>query len=418
MSTHQTSARRLTASIVVGLALLVGVVATPASARPQRPAQEGPSDAELKAQHDEIIGQETAMLKRLEAAQRDRQAATDKLQGIQDQTRAKQVELLGAQSRLDQAEARLQRRIAARRAAMARQRLARERLRRQIVASHVAGGDNGSALEAFLTAQSGDEAGKALTYGKAVSGNTQQLVTALQRAEDDVTRTARAANRAKEAARSSRDQIQQAAVFLQSAQQEQQKVVADLNLAYLVEAKALRDIQGRKALVEGRINAMNTASDGIAMILADRQKGQPDWQPGSVTITTPLPGEKVSSPFGERFHPILHITRLHAGCDLGGTIGQEIHAAADGVVVVAEVRGGYGNAVVIDHGNSLATLYGHTSKMLVKAGDVVKRGDVIALLGSTGLSTGPHLHFETRIKGLPIDPEGVIDFDAPVDYGP
>ena len=75
--------------------------------------------------------------------------------------------------------------------------------------------------------------------------------------------------------------------------------------------------------------------------------------------------------------------------------------------MLAEVRGGYGNAVVIDHGNSLGTLYGHTSKMLVKPGQLVKRGDVIALVGSTGLSTGPHLHFETRIKGMPIDPEGV-----------
>ena len=89
--------------------------------------------------------------------------------------------------------------------------------------------------------------------------------------------------------------------------------------------------------------------------------------------------------------------------------------AADGVVVVAEVRGGYGNAVAIDHGNSLATFYAHTSVMLVKPGDLVARGDVIALVGSTGLSTGPHLHFETRLKGLPVDPEGVVDFTRPTD---
>jgi murein DD-endopeptidase MepM/ murein hydrolase activator NlpD len=72
--------------------------------------------------------------------------------------------------------------------------------------------------------------------------------------------------------------------------------------------------------------------------------------------------------------------------------------------------------VVIDHGNSLGTLYGHNSRLMVSAGDVVERGDVIALMGSTGLSTGPHSHFETRIKGLPIDPEGVIDFAQEIDY--
>lgn len=72
--------------------------------------------------------------------------------------------------------------------------------------------------------------------------------------------------------------------------------------------------------------------------------------------------------------------------------------------------------MVIDHGHSLATLYGHQSAMAVRPGDIVKRGDVIGYVGSTGLSTGPHLHFETRVKGMPIDPKGVVDFDAKVDY--
>lgn len=124
----------------------------------------------------------------------------------------------------------------------------------------------------------------------------------------------------------------------------------------------------------------------------------------------------ISSHFGQRFHPILKINRLHAGGDLGAPPGAEVRAAADGFVVLAAVQGGYGNTTVIDHGNSLGTLYGHQSRLLVKAGDVVHRGDVIGLVGSTGVSTGPHLHFETRLKGMPIDPEGLIDFDAPVTY--
>jgi murein DD-endopeptidase MepM/ murein hydrolase activator NlpD len=161
---------------------------------------------------------------------------------------------------------------------------------------------------------------------------------------------------------------------------------------------------------------MSTASDGVAMILAARQSGQPDWLPGAMEITTPTPGILPGSKFGLRLHPILNISRLHAGVDLGGPTGTPIHAPADGVVVLAEVRGGYGNTVVIDHGNSLGTLFGHNNRLLVEPGQVVERGDVIALMGSTGLSTGPHSHFETRIKGLPIDPEGVIDFAQEIDY--
>ena len=118
-----------------------------------------------------------------------------------------------------------------------------------------------------------------------------------------------------------------------------------------------------------------------------------------------------------RFHPILAFERLHAGGDLGAPSGTPIHAAADGRVVVASERGGYGLTVVIDHGDSLATLYAHQSALAVGAGDLVKRGDVIGWVGSTGLSTGPHLHLETRVKGMPVNPEGIIDFEAAVDYG-
>ena len=167
------------------------------------------------------------------------------------------------------------------------------------------------------------------------------------------------------------------------------------------------------AIIEGRINSINRSSDGVQLILAQLQAAQPNWAPGDVLITNPIPGYLIGSKFGMRKHPILGIVRLHAGGDLGAPSGTLIYAPADGVVIIAGVRGGYGNTTVIDHGHSLATLYGHQSQILVTPGQVVKRGDPIGRVGSTGLSTGPHLHFETRIKGVPIDPEGVIDFTRP-----
>jgi murein DD-endopeptidase MepM/ murein hydrolase activator NlpD len=122
--------------------------------------------------------------------------------------------------------------------------------------------------------------------------------------------------------------------------------------------------------------------------------------------STPLTNTYVSAPFGERIDPITGGHEFHKGLDLDGQIGDPIHAAADGIVMRAEFdNGGYGNVVDIDHGNGYATRYGHCSKLLVKVGDLVHAGDVIAKVGATGRATGPHLHFEVWINGAPVNPQ-------------
>ena len=122
------------------------------------------------------------------------------------------------------------------------------------------------------------------------------------------------------------------------------------------------------------------------------------------TLGWPLASPVVTSGFGYRIHPIFGTSRLHAGIDLRGSMGTPILAAGDGVVVSAGWRGGYGNTVIIDHGGSLATLYAHQSRVHVRAGAQVRRGQAIGAVGSTGQSTGPHLHFEVRVNGTPVDP--------------
>jgi hypothetical protein len=113
---------------------------------------------------------------------------------------------------------------------------------------------------------------------------------------------------------------------------------------------------------------------------------------------------RFGSPFGFRFHPILNIYRMHAGVDLSANEGVPIYATGNGTVVVSGVQNGYGNVVKINHGFGYMTVYGHCSKLLVKEGDKVKRGDIIALVGSTGLSTAPHCHYEVRVNGVPQNP--------------
>ena len=129
----------------------------------------------------------------------------------------------------------------------------------------------------------------------------------------------------------------------------------------------------------------------------------PPSQPDTGSMLWPASGPKTSD-YGWRTHPIFGTRRFHAGIDIGAGDRSPISAARSGVVVSAGPQGGYGNAVVIDHGDGVATLYAHQSSVAVYAGQSVSRGEVIGYVGSTGYSTGPHLHFEVRVNGSPVDP--------------
>ncbi len=112
----------------------------------------------------------------------------------------------------------------------------------------------------------------------------------------------------------------------------------------------------------------------------------------------------ISSWFGSRFHPVLKERKHHEGVDLPAVHGTKVCAAADGVVSFAGWESGYGYLIKINHGYGYETRYGHNSKLLVRAGQAIKKGQVICLVGSTGVATGPHLHYEVRINGTPVNP--------------
>ena len=125
-----------------------------------------------------------------------------------------------------------------------------------------------------------------------------------------------------------------------------------------------------------------------------------------VPVRKPVAGEvDMSSPFGVRLDPFLGRPAIHTGIDLRGETGEPVHATAAGRVSIAGREGGYGNMIEINHGNGLATRYGHLSQIDVKVGQTVHIGDIIGRIGSTGRSTGPHLHYETRINGEAVDPQ-------------
>lgn len=151
---------------------------------------------------------------------------------------------------------------------------------------------------------------------------------------------------------------------------------------------------------EGQVKALEAESERLEreillrLVREGRAPGRLAW---------PVDGV-LTSPFGMRIHPVLGGRRMHNGIDLGLPTGSPIYAAANGKVILTGRRGGYGRTVVVDHGGGLSTLYAHQSSIAVSVGDEVLAGDVIGYIGCTGYCTGPHLHFEVRELGAPVDP--------------
>ena len=176
-----------------------------------------------------------------------------------------------------------------------------------------------------------------------------------------------------------------------------------------LEAKVEKDNEA----LEMQLDELNKEAERITEQLRRQQLAastSADSSYNGGAMLWPVPSfSRVSSRYGYRFHPILHVSKMHTGIDISAASGSQILAASDGKIIFSAVRGGYGNCVMIDHGGGIVTLYGHCSRLLVSSGQSVARGQEIALVGSTGLSTGPHCHFEVRINGSTTDPLNHLD---------
>ncbi len=187
------------------------------------------------------------------------------------------------------------------------------------------------------------------------------------------------------------------------------------------EETIIAGIRDRKDEFAAELAALEAESQLITQLIRERQRAQPVAPPtdpetgepsgedgdgtggGSGQFMRPVPGA-ITSTFGSRVHPITGVVTQHDGLDFGSSCGTSIQAAGSGEVLSAAWQGGYGNTVIIDHGGGIATLYGHQSGFAVGTGQTVSSGEVIGYVGSTGFSTGCHLHWEVRVNGVPTDP--------------
>jgi murein DD-endopeptidase MepM/ murein hydrolase activator NlpD len=242
---------------------------------------------------------------------------------------------------------------------------------------------------AYLDVLTGYRSGAAGRYGELV---------AMQEAEEAKVKAVEAAIESEVAA------LVRTAAEIEVAEADLELKRAALSAEYDRQAALLDDVRAAIAEFEGELRGLAREESSIKSKI--KAASQPTGTKPA-RLVRPVPGA-ISSGFGPRVHPILGTTRMHNGVDMNAAQGEPIKAAASGTVMFAGVKGGFGNTIMIDHGGGMVTLYAHQSRLGASVGQKVTAGGTIGYIGSTGLSTGPHLHFEVRINGVPKNPANYI----------
>lgn len=181
-------------------------------------------------------------------------------------------------------------------------------------------------------------------------------------------------------------------------QDDQSKQREELSVASSRQSELYKDIAAEKKAVEAALDDLEKESQKIAEELARLNPNTKHM--GTGTYTWPTPGNtRITSPYGMRRHPITKTNSMHTGIDIAAPYGSNIVSVDSGLVAQVAWYGAYGRVVMVDHGRGIVSMYAHTSAALVNVGDVVKKGQAIAKIGTTGWSTGPHLHIEIRVNG-------------------
>lgn len=370
-----------------GLAVLLSCLLVLPLLGPQAWADEA---ADKRAQLEQVKQQMAEMARQKEAAKREADAASGEL----DQVMGQLNELHGKTRALTKQQQQLEGEIAHKEEALAqkreeqKQRLAiyKKRLRDIYI--------NGSVnyLDVLLGAKDFSDFSSRMYLLQKVIAQDIALMEAMQQAAQEIARQQAALQ----------EQLDQVQVNKrQLALQE-----AEIETVRERRAQVLYKAEEAKHAKEEEYDRLLAISENIAAMLRNLEQGKPASSPaagGTGKFMWPCTGE-ITSYYGWRTHPISGVTKYHSGMDIAVDYGTPIHAADSGTVVYSGWLGGYGNCVMIDHGQGLVSLYGHNQSLNVNEGQYVAKGTVIAYAGSTGYSTGPHCHFEVRLHGEVTEP--------------
>ena len=378
--------------------LLATVLATGVAAA--APASRSNEIKALREQINHASAEESDLLDRVEAAAEVRE-------GLDAEVAAIDSEVANVQADVDRASAEHETAVAELNHVRvqldkAKQRLAagREVLAKRAVAAYV-GNPSANAANAMLEVRSIRDVETTKVFFQVVVGAQQKQVARLHGLRTEARKAQLAVTEHVAEAKVKFDEVKVGLSRLESTRAKADAVRDRAKAQEQTERALFTEARSRTDELESRLAALQVESDSIGSILRLRGEGA---GPGPGGLEPPIPFAAVTSRFGPRTHPILGTVRNHNGIDLRASTGTPVRAAADGEAVIAGVRGGYGNTVVVSHGGNLATLSGHLSQILVKPGQAVTAGQVVGLVGSTGMSTGPHLHFEVRLRGTPVDP--------------
>jgi murein DD-endopeptidase MepM/ murein hydrolase activator NlpD len=398
----------LAAALAGGLLPLISPAgaATPPPA-PAPASRQDQIEAELKALQAEVSearAEEARVLAELRVSQRLRADLDAQVASLDAALATKEQELAEVQGRLsDAAEASVR---ATRQADSAGRDLSRSRavLRDQAISAYIGLGQRRSLPDILGDIEDVNEAPRVVVLVEAAGAAQAKVIDRFRRQRAELDELQAGAKAAKEQVAAEQGQVVRQKAELDQARAALAAGRAAAQAEVANEERLLAAVRAGRAEDEQRIKELKAESQSIAELLRRLQTGQGSIAAGKGVLAMPLANPSISSSFGPRVHPIFGDERLHAGIDLRADTGTPILAAADGKVVFAGAQRGYGNVVIVDHGKSLATLYAHQSVLSVRQGDVVKRGQVIGAVGATGYATGPHLHFEVRVGGNPVDP--------------
>ena len=386
--------------VLVALALLLGATAVPAGAHdPSAELEDVRSEIEtLTARINRSRAESREVAERLDSANARLSAVQDELIAAQAKVDAVSELIAGQEARLEELTGQLD--DITQELAATKLLLEETEADLQIQAVEMYMNASSSMGTMVLNFRSASDLQVGLAYAGDVVGESEDLLDTFDflRAEEERQQALVEGRRSEVEETISGLESERAQLEAEAARVEELRLEAERDLEEV--RSLLADLNSRIAQAEQHKDGLEEDARRLERELV-RMQAAGGEKPG--VLAWPVNGW-LSSPFGYRVHPILGTRRLHSGIDLAANSGSPISAAGSGVVLIAGPYGGYGNAVVIDHGGGLATLYAHQSSIAVSKGQAVATGDLLGYVGCTGLCTGPHLHFETRESGTPVDP--------------
>jgi len=358
----------------------------------------------LRSQISEASAEEADLADRLDAAKARRAALDAEVAELNGQMQAVESDLKTATDRLEEMSAELVRAQAKLESARVQLGEAKDVLRTRAVAAYVGEQPNLRAAAATVELRTDRDVAAYESYVGKIVSKQQELVEQFRQLKAEAIELQQSIELQRDQARVQRDVVASRLADLEGVKARLDAKRNEVAAQESTQAHLLAEVRDRKADFASELAQLQAESESISAFLRGAQSGQAIVISGNGRLSYPIPGARITSTFGPRVHPIYGDVRMHTGIDFAAGSGVPIRAAADGIVLSAGVRGGYGNTILIDHGGALATLYAHQSAFAVAAGARVAKGQVIGYVGSTGNSTGPHLHFETRVNGTPVNP--------------